>query len=72
MRRLVFIGAFLLTGCANVIGPVEKYRNFQRPDVPALSIPEQEKLGRDQMSMPEFHKSVAPPTGIDFPSPSGR
>lgn len=72
MRRLLFFGAVLLAGCSSVEGPVEHYRNFQRPDHPALPIYEQEKLGREQLAMPEFHKSVAPPLGIDFPGPHGR
>ena len=72
MRRLMCLAALLLAGCSGVEGPIEHYRNFQRPDVPGLPIYDQEKLGRQEMSMPEFHKSVAPPTGIDFPGPHGR
>ena len=72
MRLIILLGPLLLAGCCNIVGPVENYRNFQRPDNPCLSIAEQEKRARAQMSMPEFHNSVAPPLGIDFPGPTGR
>jgi hypothetical protein len=76
MRRLLMfvalLPALLIVGGCKISGPLEHNRNPQRVDDPLLSIPEQEKRGRDRMSLPEFEKSIAPPTGTDFPGPHGR
>ncbi|OAI49921.1 hypothetical protein AYO44_18225 [Planctomycetaceae bacterium SCGC AG-212-F19] len=71
MRRLLMFGALLLAGC-KVAGPLEHNRNPQRVDDPFLPIPEQEKRGRDRMSLPEFESTIAPRTYTDFPGPHGR
>lgn len=72
MSRVLLLGALLLTGCCNVVGPMEHFRTYPRPDNPCLPIYEQEKRGRDQLAMPEMSSQVAPRTYVEFPSPSGR
>jgi hypothetical protein len=73
MRALIaLVMGLAVAGCSSFRGPVETYRTQPKIDDPYLSIPEQEKRGRDRMSMPEFSPNVAPPTGTDFPGPHGR
>ena len=70
MRRLFFLSVILLAGCQNVLGPFR--REPQRPDNPALSIGEQERLGRGQLALPEDYSKLTPPAYVDRPGPNGR
>lgn len=72
MRRILVMGALILTGCANTVGPLEHYRDRTRVDDPLLTIPEQQQRGRDQLALPEPSSSVAPRTYAEFPGPHGR
>ena len=72
MRRLLPVGMLFLMGCANTIGPVEHFRDHTRVDDPLLTIPEQQRRGRDQLAMPDPSANVAPRTYAEFPSPTGR
>lgn len=63
MRTLMLIVAATLAGCQGVVGPFQ--RSSQPPvrvDNPALSIPEQERLGRDRLAYPEDDPAVGPRT----------
>jgi len=70
MRRCLWIGVFLLAGCANLNGPFSA-RPPQRVDDPRLTIQEQEVRGRDRLSQPEFSPNVAPPLYPVLPRFSG-
>jgi hypothetical protein len=74
MRRLFLAGSLFLTGCCNVVGPLD-YRTPQRPDDPCVSIPEQEVRGRDRLPLWDEStvkmKNLAPRTYVDRPSPTG-
>jgi len=41
-------------------------------DDPRLSIPEQKRLGRDRLALPEQSPTIAPRTYSDFLGPNGR
>jgi hypothetical protein len=69
MRQLWILGAFCLIGCQNVIGPLE-YRKPVRVDDPRLPIEEQQKLGRDRLSLPDNSPAVGPPSGQPVPDGS--
>jgi hypothetical protein len=71
MRALVLLGALLLAGCQNIIGPFQ-HRKPERVDDPLLTIPEQEQRGRDRLAIPEMSRSVQPRTYSDFLGPNGR
>lgn len=62
MRQLILIGALVLTGC-NLNGPFAP-RTPQRVDDPHLPIYEQERRGRDRLSLPENAPNLTPRTGI--------
>lgn len=71
MRRVFLLGALLLTGCQNVIGPFQS-RAPQRVDDPLLSIGEQQRRGRDRLALPEDQTGLAPKTYTDRADPHGR
>jgi hypothetical protein len=72
MRPVYLLGALLLlVGCQSVVGPFE-HRKPERVDDPLLSIPEQERRGRDRLALPEQSKNVLPRTYSDFLGPNGR
>ena len=71
MRRLCLAGILLLAGCQNVAGPFSM-RKPERVDDPRLSIPEQERRGRDRLSYPETSADIVPRTYTEFPGPHGR
>lgn len=71
MYRLLLAGTVLLTGCQNVIGPFQS-RKPERVDDPLLSIPEQQRRGRDRLALPEASANYAPPTRVDVPGVHGR
>lgn len=67
MCRIYLLGALLLLGCQNTNGPFAP-RKPERVDDPLLSIPEQQRRGRDRLAIPEESPNVAPPTHIDLPT----
>ena len=72
MRKLLLVAVVLGTvaGCKNAIGPRQS-RDLPPADDPLFSIPEQEKRGRLNYSLPEDNRLV--PNGfIDRPGPTGR
>jgi len=71
MRRFFLLASLLLLGCGNVTGPFAR-REPERVDDPRLSIPEQERRGRDRLAYPEAPPSVAPRTYGEIPGPGSR
>jgi hypothetical protein len=71
MRYAILLGALLLAGCQNTVGPFAP-REPQRVDDPLLSIPEQQQRGRDRLSLPEDERGVSPRTFMERPGPHGR
>src|SRR5262245_5110896 len=65
MYRWLLLGLLCFVGCENVVGPLR--RPPTRVDDPRLSIPEQEKLGRQYYALPEESSIVAPHSGIAPP-----
>jgi hypothetical protein len=65
MRRLILICMLALAGCQNVAGPFAA-RPPQRVDDPSYSIAEQERRGRDRMSIGD-DTSGMPPSGMQPP-----
>jgi hypothetical protein len=63
IRFLVLLAILGLVGCQGVVGPFG-YRQAKRVDDPILPIPEQQKLGRDQLALPVESYEAGPPTGI--------
>jgi hypothetical protein len=73
MHRLLMAGfLLLLTGCGttSVRGPFA--RSPDRVDDPFYTISEQERRGRERLSLPDNSPAVAPPTLMDRPGPNGR
>ena len=67
MRRFFVIGLLLLAGCrSNVSGPLE-HRKTERVDDPTLTIPEQQRRGRDRLALPDDSSTTGPPTGVERP-----
>jgi hypothetical protein len=66
---VVLVG--LQTGCNSFDGPRQNRRK-PRPDLPELSIEEQQRRSRDKYVIPEDDFRTAPPTFIGRPSPIGR
>jgi len=59
MRRLFWTSAWLFAaGCGNVVAPFA-HREPERVDDPRLSIPEQERRGRDRLAFPDEDPHVA-------------
>ena len=71
MRRVFLLGALLLAGCQNFVGPFQN-RTPQRVDDPMLSIDEQQRRGRDRLALPEDQSGLSPRTYTDRADPHGR
>ena len=65
MRRCLLLVVLLLAGCDNLIGPFRRTKT--RVDDPRLSIPEQEKLGRQNLALPEEHNLGGQHLGVVRP-----
>jgi hypothetical protein len=52
MRCCLLLALIFLAGCQSVRGPFQG-RPPERVDDPNLSIPEQERLGRDRLALPD-------------------
>jgi hypothetical protein len=67
MHRFMMAGVLLLAGCGttNVRGPFA--RGPDRVDDPYYTIAEQERRGRERLSLPERSPEVAPPTLVNPP-----
>lgn len=63
MRYLLLLAILGLIGCQGVVGPLQ-YRQPKRVDDPLLPIYEQQKLGRDQLPLPDETYQAGPPTGV--------
>jgi hypothetical protein len=72
MYRLLLIGVLCLAGCQNtaVRGPFAPAPD--RVDDSFYTIGEQQRRGRERLSLPEDDVSVSPPTFADRPGPHGR
>ncbi len=67
MRRLFLLGVvILLSGCHNVIGPLQP-KPPERVDDPLLTIGEQERKGRANLPLPVESPTVAPPSAAAIP-----
>lgn len=71
MRWWLVIVVLWLAGCQSVVGPL-KYRRPARVDDPSLPIPEQERLGRDRLSLPDETYLGGPPIGVYRPDRPGQ
>jgi hypothetical protein len=71
MSRLLLFGVLLLAGCQNLVGPFQA-RRPERVDDPLLSISEQERRGRDRLSLPVESRVVGPSTETTQPGAYGR
>lgn len=69
MRRLLMLGCLLLAGCSSVRGPFEP-RPPVRVDDPGVPIGEQQRRGREHLSLPEESRHIAPPSGAARPGQS--
>ncbi len=70
MRHIWLVWVLCLVGCQNVIGPLE-YRKPVRVDDPRLPIWEQQRLGRDRLSLPDDSPAVGPKSGLAPPGEYG-
>ena len=67
MRRFFITGLLLLAGCrSNLVGPLD-HRKTERVDDPKLTIPEQQRRGRDRLALPDDSSTTGPPTGVERP-----
>ncbi len=66
MRSALLLVLILLTGCENIVGPFRK-KPPERVDDPRLSIPEQEKLGRTYLPLPDESTLQGPHSGAVRP-----
>lgn len=58
----------LIAGCQGMSGPFAHKRDPVRVDNPSLTIPEQERLGRERLAIPELtSKNVAPSVDTGIP-----
>ena len=74
MRRFMLLVVLLASSavaCSNLRGPSET-RHMPRADAPGYSIAEQERRGRDRLSITEDDYRIGPKAFIDRPSPTGR
>lgn len=77
MRKLIVVGALVMAGCQNIVGPFQS-RPPQRVDDPLAGrvgqdrIAEQQRRGRDRLALPEDRTGMAPYTYTDRPDPHGR
>jgi hypothetical protein len=67
MHRVLIVGVLLAAGCSstNVRGPFA--RSPDRVDDPYYSIGEQERRGRERLSLPERSPDAGPPTFVNPP-----
>jgi hypothetical protein len=72
MCRTLCLIVFFLVGCQGVVGPRERPPAALQVDDPRLSIPEQKRLGRDRLALPEQSPTIAPRAYSDFLGPNGR
>ena len=76
-RRLLLLAVLAAVGCNRFTGPLET-RQMGRPDprypdgTPEYNIYEQQKRGRERLSITEDDFRVGPKGYIDRPSPTGR
>ena len=66
MKRLLLMGVLCALGCKNLAGPGTP-RSPVRVDDPGLSIEEQQRLGRDRLSLPQPNSALLPPSGAARP-----
>jgi hypothetical protein len=66
MRFALLLVLILLAGCENIVGPFRK-KAPDRVDDPRLTIPEQEKLGRTYLSLPDESNLTGPHSGAVRP-----
>jgi hypothetical protein len=74
MRRFMLLVVLLAScgaGCSQFRGPVET-RHLPRADSPGYSIDEQQRRGRERLTITEDDYSIGPKAFIDRPSPIGR
>jgi hypothetical protein len=73
MQRTMMLGLFLLlvVGCQGISGPWVHKQNPTQVDDPRLTIPEQERLGRDRLALPDTNPNVAPHIDSVLPRWSG-
>jgi hypothetical protein len=69
MRRSLLLAVLFLAGCQNVVGPMQRAELRLSPDCPGLTIPEQKRLGRDVLALPETNKALVPRDYSDFTGP---
>jgi hypothetical protein len=71
MYRTIGLALLLIVaGCRGVDGPFVHKQNPTQVDDPRLTIPEQERRGRDRLAIPDQSPNIGPPT--EFPGPTGR
>lgn len=72
MRRFICIALLLslAAGCKNVTGPFANRRNPAKVDDPLLPIDEQQKRGRETLSLPEDSRTIAPNAGVNRYGPT--
>jgi hypothetical protein len=69
MRRLIGLGLLLLVGgCQGIDGPFAHKNKPEKVDNPYLSIPEQERRGRDRLALPESDPNLVPRTYTELPN----
>lgn len=73
MRRLLWIGVLLLSGC-QLVGPRERKFVNERVDDPRLTLEEQERRKRELLALPEQSPNFGPRTYMEYPGsgPTGR
>ena len=70
-RRLLLLAVIALAGCNRFTGPLET-RQLGRADAPGYTLDEQQKRGRERLSISEDDFRIGPKGYIDRPSPTGR
>ena len=73
MRRLVLVAGLLASsvGCSQFRGPIET-RHLPRADAPGYTIYEQQRRGRERLTITEDDYAIGPKAFIDRPTPLGR
>jgi hypothetical protein len=71
MILLAVLAASTIVGCKDFNGP-RKAAMKPKPDLPGYSIEEQQRRGRDKLTIPEDNFRIGPSLNIDRPSPTGR
>jgi hypothetical protein len=71
-RNLLLLFLFLAsTGCTRFAGPIA-VRNMGRADAPGYNIDEQQRRGRERLTILEDDIRIGPKAYADRPSPTGR